>query len=47
MVKEEGPDHNKQFTIEVDFDGNILGRGKGTSKKEAQQRAAKDAISKI
>ncbi|WP_027340530.1 ribonuclease III [Halonatronum saccharophilum] len=47
VVKEEGPDHNKEFTIEVDFDGDILGRGKGSSKKEAQQRAAKDAISKI
>lgn len=47
VIKEEGPDHNKEFTVEVSFQEDTLGIGTGTSKKEAQQRAAKDAIDKV
>lgn len=43
VIKEEGPDHNKSFFIEVFNNGKVLGRGKGTSKKEAEQKAAKAA----
>ncbi len=46
VVKEEGPDHNKKFTIQVNFEDQVLGIGSGSSKKEAQQNAAKDAIDK-
>ena len=41
---EEGPDHDKVFSIEVSITGERIGRGQGRSKKEAQQMAAKDAL---
>ena len=47
LVKEEGPAHNKTFTTEVIIDGIVYGRGIGSSKKEAEQEAAKQAIDKL
>lgn len=47
LVKEEGPAHDKRFTIEVKVDGIVYGEGVGTSKKEAEQEAAKIALSKM
>ena len=41
---EEGPDHRKVFTVEVVIGGNRMGMGRGRSKKEAQQMAAKEAL---
>lgn len=46
LTKEEGPAHNKTFTFEVKVDGITLGEGTANSKKEAQNLAAKDALSK-
>lgn len=46
VVDEEGPAHNKLFTVEVKIDDIIYGVGKAHSKKEAEQEAAKDALSK-
>ena len=46
IVDEEGPAHNKIFTVEVKIDDIIYGKGFGHSKKEAEQMAAKDALSK-
>ncbi len=46
LVNETGPAHKKEFTVEVQIDGMIYGRGIGGSKKEAEQRAAKDAYQK-
>lgn len=46
IEKEEGPSNNKIFTAIVSMDGVILGRGKDRSKKDAEQEAAKDALSK-
>lgn len=46
LVNEEGPSHNKTFTVEVKIDDNIYGKGIGHSKKEAEQEAAKAAIEK-
>ena len=43
VVEEEGPDHAKIFHIEVIVDGRSVGRGSGLSKKQAEQRAAKQA----
>lgn len=43
-ISEEGPDHQKIFSIEVTIQGDRLGEGQGRSKKEAQQMAAKDAL---
>jgi len=47
VIKEEGPDHNKIFHIEVTVDEDILGNGIGKSKKESEQNAAKTALDKI
>lgn len=46
VAREEGPDHAKTFSIEVYLDSRLLGFGQGKSKKEAEQSAAQDAISK-
>ena len=40
VVHEEGPDHEKQFTVEVVVDDRSLGSGSGRNKKEAEQNAA-------
>lgn len=47
IIGEEGPDHNKVFTAQVENKGQILGTGKGKNKKEAEQNAAYDALGKI
>ncbi|OGQ36266.1 MAG: ribonuclease III [Deltaproteobacteria bacterium RIFCSPHIGHO2_12_FULL_43_9] len=44
VVKEEGPDHQKSFHVEVSFDGETLAFGMGKSKKDAEQMAASQAI---
>lgn len=46
VVDEEGPAHNKMFTVEVKIDDIIYGKGTAHSKKEAEQEAAKDALKK-
>lgn len=46
LVDEYGPDHNKSFKMEVRIDDIIYGVGIAGSKKEAEQLAAKDALSK-
>ncbi len=46
-VKTNGPSNNPIFEVVVKIDNLIYGRGKGTSKKEAQKNAAKDALGKI
>lgn len=47
VVSESGPAHDKTFTVDVIVDGIKFGTGVGKSKKEAEQKAAADAISKI
>ena len=47
LVKEEGPAHDKSFTVEVIIDEIIYGTGNGGSKKEAEQEAAKSALEKL
>jgi ribonuclease-3 len=47
VVVESGPDHSKQFTIEVTVRSEVLGVGTGLSKKKAEQAAAKAAIEKL
>lgn len=44
LVEESGPDHNKRFVVEVHLNSNVIGRGKGQSKKSAEQMAAKEAL---
>lgn len=47
VISEVGPDHQKRFEIEVEISGKAYGRGEGRSKSEAQQAAAKIALSMI
>jgi ribonuclease-3 len=44
ILKEEGPDHNRTFTIEVIVGGEQRGIGIGRNKKEAEQNAAREAL---
>lgn len=44
VVKEEGPSHDRQFTINVLISGKAHGQGLAGSKKEAEQRAARQAL---
>ena len=47
VIDESGPAHNKSFTIEVKIDDIVYGVGTAGSKKEAEQEAAKNALSKL
>jgi ribonuclease-3 len=47
IVSEEGPHHNKTFNAEVIIGEKVLGEGKGKSKKEAEQNAARVALGRI
>lgn len=47
VVSEKGPDHAKQFEVEVYANGKLLGIGNGSSKQEASMNAAFDALEKI
>lgn len=44
VAAESGPDHSKQFEVAVFVQGKDVGQGSGSSKKEAQQHAAKQAL---
>jgi len=44
VVRSEGPDHRKKFEVEVYVQDEPLGRGTGDSKKEAEQKAAQEAL---
>lgn len=46
VINEEGPSHNKVFTVVVKIDGIVYGKGVAHSKKEAEQEAAHDALKK-
>ncbi|MCJ7839610.1 ribonuclease III [Lederbergia sp. NSJ-179] len=47
ILQEEGPAHNRVFVSQVSLDGHILGKGKGRSKKEAEQHAAQMALDEL
>ncbi len=47
VINEEGPQHERIFTIKASVGTKFSGIGKGRNKKTAEQRAAKDALSKI
>ena len=47
LVDEKGPAHQKEFTMAVKVDDITYGVGVGSSKKEAEQEAAKNALSKL
>lgn len=41
---EYGPDHDKSFEVQVHLNSNVIGKGTGKSKKQAEQAAAKEAL---
>ena len=47
LVGESGPDHDKKFDVEVKLNGNVVGTGSGSSKKRAEQMAARAAIENL
>lgn len=47
LTGESGPDHNKQFSVEVQVNGKTAGTGTGHTKKAAEQAAAYQAIRKL
>lgn len=44
LTEESGPDHDKAFVVDVMLNSNVIGKGKGRSKKQAEQMAAKEAL---
>ncbi len=44
LIEETGPDHDKTFVVEVHLNSNVIGTGRGKSKKQAEQFAAKEAL---
>ena len=47
LVGQSGPDHDKKFDVEVSLNGKVVGMGSGSSKKRAEQMAAKGAIENL
>lgn len=47
ITKEVGPDHAKEFTVEVIVGGSVIGRGHGGSKRVAEMEAARDALDSL
>ena len=47
LVGQSGPDHDKSFDVEVSLNGQVVGSGSGSSKKRAEQDAARAAIEKL
>ena len=47
VIKEEGPPHQRTFTVQVSVDDIIYGTGSANSKKEAEQEAARSALEKL
>jgi len=47
IIKEEGPEHNRTFYAQIIYNETILGTGCGSTKKEAEQEAAKEAYEKM
>ena len=47
LVGESGPDHNKQFRVQVSLNGEPVGQGEGSSKKRAEQDAARAALESL
>ena len=44
LTEQSGPDHDKLFVVDVMLNSNVIGKGRGRSKKKAEQMAAKEAL---
>lgn len=47
LIRAEGPDHQRIYTVEVRFDGETIGCGRGRTKKAAEQHAAGEALARL
>ncbi len=47
LIEEKGPDHSKTFTFAALLNGEVVGTGSGSTKKSAEQAAARNALEKI
>lgn len=47
VAASEGPEHARRFAVECLVDGEVAGQGEGTSKKEAEQAAAREALLRL
>ena len=47
VVGESGPDHSKVFFVHLSVNDQVMGQGEGSSKKNAEQMAARDALAKL
>ena len=47
LVSEDGPDHDKQFVMQVEIAGTLYGKGSGKSKQTSQEAAAKNTLEQI
>lgn len=47
LLAAEGPDHDRMYTVEVLSDGVAIGRGRGRTKKAAEQEAAREALGRL
>jgi ribonuclease-3 len=47
LVGESGPDHDKSFQVNVSLNGTVVGTGEGSSKKRAEQDAARCAMERL
>jgi len=47
LVRTEGPDHDRRYTVEVRVEGETVGEGQGRNKKGAEQAAAREALARI
>lgn len=47
LIKVEGPDHNRHFVVKAYLEDQFIGKGSGGSIKEAQQKAAREALDRL
>jgi ribonuclease-3 len=47
IISQQGPSHDKKFAVEVLLGENVVGKGQGITRKEAEQDAAKVALSNL
>ena len=46
LLEETGPDHDKRFLVQLEVDGKAMTKGRGKSKKQAEQHAAEAMLEK-
>ena len=47
VLREDGPEHERRFTVEVSVGGDALGEGTGSSKQQAEKEAAREALQRL